>query len=145
MRACVFGAGAVGGHLAAIRKNGIALREGAHAGARTIAGRVHASGRPADPGVQDIVFVTTKARALAALEKNAAQFLAGPRTMFVFVQNGILWWNSQGLATTRPPDLSRLDPVGAIARAASVPVPKLEALTAVTARLAARKGLYSPP
>jgi len=31
----------------------------------------------------------------------------------------------------------------AFARAASVPVPALEALTALVARLAARKGLYS--
>ena len=33
----------------------------------------------------------------------------------------------------------------AFARAAGVEAPALEALTAVTARLAARKGLYSPP
>ncbi len=62
-RICVFGAGAIGGHLAAklaaaghevsvvarganlaaIRANGDALREGAQADAHTIAGRVRAS------------------------------------------------------------------------------------------------------
>src|SRR5262249_31839332 len=42
---------------------------------------------------------------------------------FVFVQNGIPWWYTQGLDSgrnagrPRPPDLSRLDPGGAIARA----------------------------
>jgi len=33
----------------------------------------------------------------------------------------------------------------AFARAAGVAAPTLEALAAITARLAARKGLYSPP
>jgi ketopantoate reductase len=81
MRVCVFGAGAVGGHiaaklaaaghevsavarganLAAVRANGIALREGA----RTYAGRLRASDKASDLGAQDVVFVTTKATALA--------------------------------------------------------------------------------
>src|SRR5579862_241912 len=138
MRVCVFGAGAVGGHLAAklaaaghdvsvvarganlaaIRKDGIALREGAHAAARTIGGRVHASDRSADLGAQDFVFVTTKATALAAFAAAAAP-LCDSNTTFVFVQNGIPWWYAQGLATARPqpPDLSRLDPGGALAHA----------------------------
>jgi 2-dehydropantoate 2-reductase len=138
MRICVFGAGAVGGHLAAkfaaaghevsvvarganlqgIQANGIALREGA----RTIAGRVRASDRAADLGAQDVVFVTTKATALAAFAAAAAP-LAGTardsKTVFVFVQNGIPWWYATGLSPSRPPPpaLSRLDPGGALARA----------------------------
>lgn len=138
MRICVFGAGAVGGHLAAkfaaaghevsvvarganleaIKANGIALREGA----RTIVGRVRASDRPADLGEQDVVFVTTKATALAAFAASAAP-LIGPdgdsKTAFVFVQNGIPWWYAQGLSASRPrpPDLSRLDPGGVLERA----------------------------
>jgi 2-dehydropantoate 2-reductase len=137
-RICVFGAGAIGGHLAAklaaaghavsvvarganlaaIKSRGLALREGARPDARTIAGRVRASDRPADLGAQDIVFVTTKATALSSLE-SGVHFLAGPQTMFVFVQNGIPWWYAQSLSTARPrpPDLSRLDPGGALARA----------------------------
>ncbi|HUN69799.1 MAG TPA: 2-dehydropantoate 2-reductase [Burkholderiales bacterium] len=138
MRICVFGAGAVGGHLAAkfaaaghevsvvarganlqgIRENGIALREGA----RTIAGRVRASDRAADLGPQDAVFVTTKATGLAAIADAAAPLAGAARdsqTMFVFVQNGIPWWYAQGLRASRPrpPDLSRLDPGGMLARA----------------------------
>ena len=98
MRICVFGAGAVGGHLAAklaaaghevsvvargdnleaIKARGIALREGA----RTIVGRVRASDRPEDLGAQDVVFVTTKATALAALRAllGAAQLRSPPAT-----------------------------------------------------------------
>jgi 2-dehydropantoate 2-reductase len=141
-RICVFGAGAIGGHLAAkfaaaghqvsvvarganlaaIRANGVALREGAQADARTVAGRVRASDRAADLGAQDVVFVTTKATALAGLPSEVSA-LSDPETYFVFVQNGIPWWYSAGLesetrrARPRPPDLSRLDPGGALYRA----------------------------
>ena len=133
-RICIFGAGAVGGHIAAklaaaghdvsavarganlagLQKNGIALREGE----RTFSGRVRASDRASELGAQDVVFVTTKATALAALG-NAAQSLSHAETVFVFVQNGIPWWYAQGLSNSRPspPDLSRLDPGGALARA----------------------------
>jgi len=138
MRICVFGAGAIGGHLAAklaaaghdvsvvarganlaaIRANGVALREGMAADARTITGRVRASDRPSDLGAQDVVFVTTKATALAGVAADVPA-LCNAETMFVFVQNGIPWWYATGLAQSRPrpPDLARLDPGGALARA----------------------------
>jgi 2-dehydropantoate 2-reductase len=138
MRVCVFGAGAVGGHLAAklaaaghevsavarganlaaLQNHGIALREGA----RTYSGRLRASENARDLGAQDVVFVTTKATALNALA-GAAPALSHADTMFVFVQNGIPWWYAQGIesrsqdARPPPPDLSRLDPEGALARA----------------------------
>ena len=138
MRICVFGAGAVGGHIAAkfaaaghdvsavarganlegIRARGIALQEGE----RTYSGRVRASDRAADLGAQDVVFVTTKATALPAFAA-AAPALGHAGTQFVFVQNGIPWWYAQGIeekpgaARPRPPDLSTLDPGGALARA----------------------------
>ena len=137
-RICVFGAGAIGGHLAAklaaaghdvavvargaklsvLQAKGVALREGAGADARTIAGRVRVSDRPADLGAQDVVFVTTKATALTEVAPMVSA-LCDPGTMFVFVQNGIPWWYSMGLSSSRPrpPDLSRLDPGGALARA----------------------------
>ena len=137
-RICVFGAGAIGGHLAAklaaaghqvsvmarganlaaLRANGVALREGAHAEARTIAGPVRASDTAGDLGTQDVVFVTTKATALAALPREVSA-LSDAATSFVFVQNGVPWWCSMGLSSARPkpPDLARLDPGGALARA----------------------------
>ncbi|HEU4350805.1 MAG TPA: 2-dehydropantoate 2-reductase [Burkholderiales bacterium] len=123
MRICVFGAGAVGGHIAAklaaaghdvsvvargahleaMRAKGITLIHGAD----TIRGRV----RTADPGLQDFVFVTLKANALGAFA-DAAQQLVGEETAVVFAQNGIPWWYGIGLSKDRPapPDLSRLDP-----------------------------------
>ena len=125
MRICVFGAGAVGGHiaaklaasghevsvvargaqLAAIRDKGITLIHGAD----TIHGRV----RTSDPGLQDFVFVTLKANSLGAFA-DAAPRLLGKDTGVVFAQNGIPWWYGIGLAPDRPrpPDLSRLDPAG---------------------------------
>jgi 2-dehydropantoate 2-reductase len=130
MRICVFGAGAVGGHLAAklaagghevsvvargaqlaaIRDKGITLVHGAD----TIHGRV----RTSDPGLQDLVFVTLKANSLGAFA-DAAPRLVGPDTGVVFAQNGVPWWYAIGLSPERPrpPDLSRLDPGGRLARA----------------------------
>lgn len=134
MKLCVFGAGAIGGHLAArlaaaghevsvvarganlagIRAHGLSL----HAGAEIVRGPVRASERAGELGPQDAVFVTTKATALGAFAESAAPLLtAGTRV--VFVQNGIPWWYAHGLAPSRPipPDLSRLDPGGRLARA----------------------------
>jgi 2-dehydropantoate 2-reductase len=123
MKICVFGAGAVGGHIAAklaarghdvsvvargahleaMRDKGITLVHGKD----TIHGRV----RTSDPGLQDFVFVTLKANALGAFA-DAAPRLVGKDTGVVFAQNGIPWWYGIGLsdARPRPPDLSRLDP-----------------------------------
>jgi 2-dehydropantoate 2-reductase len=134
MRICVFGAGAIGGnfaarladagnevsvvargpHLAAIRANGLTLI----AGEKKIVAKVQASDRPADLGPQDVVISTLKATGLDALAASVGPLL-GPETVVVFAQNGIPWWYGRGLAASRPPapDLSRLDPGGALARA----------------------------
>ena len=125
MRICVFGAGAVGGHLAAklvaaghdvsvvargahleaMRERGISLIHGD----KVISGRV----RTRDPGVQDFVFVTLKANLLGAFAVAAAPLL-GKDTGVVFAQNGVPWWYGIGLSGSRPrpPDLSKLDPGG---------------------------------
>ncbi len=134
MRICIFGAGAVGGHLAArlsaaghavsvvargdhlaaIRERGLVLLRGD----QRIEARVKASDRPAELGPQDIVISTLKANALPALA-GAIGPLLDAGTAVVFAQNGIPWWYANGLAAARPrpPDLSRLDPDGALARA----------------------------
>jgi 2-dehydropantoate 2-reductase len=134
MRICVFGAGAIGGnfaarlseagnevsvvargaHLDAIRAHGLTLLSGD----KRIMAPVHASDRPADLGPQDAVLVTMKSSGLAVLAENVGPLLR-PDTPVAFVQNGIPWWYGHGLASSRPPapDLSRLDPGGALAKA----------------------------
>lgn len=134
MRICVFGAGAIGGnfaarlaaagnevsvvargaHLEAIRARGLTLLTGD----RKIVAPVRASDRPVELGPQDAVLVTAKASGLAALADGLSPLL-GADTPVAFVQNGIPWWYGRGLAKERPPapDLSRLDPGGALARA----------------------------
>ena len=127
---CVFGAGAVGGHIAAklaARGHDVSVvARGAHLeamrtkgitlihGAQTIHGRV----RTTDPGPQHFIFVTLKANALSAFA-DAARGLVGKDTGVVFAQNGIPWWYGLGLSSQRPrpPDLSRLDPGQKLARA----------------------------
>lgn len=134
MKICVYGAGAVGGHLAvrlacaghavsvvargatlaAIRAQGITV----HAGDDTLHARPQASDTPAELGPQDLVVSTLKACALPALAGGIAPLL-GPETNVVFAQNGIPWWYATGLEHPPAPlpDLSRLDPGGALARA----------------------------
>ena len=77
-----------------------------------------ASDKPADLGQQDAVISTLKATGLPALADSVGPLL-GPDTPVVFAQNGIPWWYGHGLDKSRPPapDLSRLDPGGALAKA----------------------------
>jgi 2-dehydropantoate 2-reductase len=133
LRICVFGAGAVGGHLAAklaAAGNDVSVvARGAHLeamriagvtllhGEQTIRGKVRASDRAADAGPQDCVFVTLKANLLPVFARDAAPLL-GPDTSVAFVQNGIPWWYGQGLSR-KLPDFSRLDPGAGLARVVS--------------------------
>jgi len=123
MRICIFGAGAVGGHiaaklaaagnevsvvargahLAAMRSRGIRLLHGGE----TITGRVRAAETARELGAQDAVFVTLKANLLPAFAEQA-EWLLGAETPVVFVQNGIPWWYDARLA--------RLDPDRKLAR-----------------------------
>lgn len=134
MRICVFGAGAVGGHFAAqlaasghdvsvvargpnleaMRANGATLLKGE----RRIVGKVRATQDPREIGPVDYVICTLKATGLPAFAGLAAPLL-GRETAVVFAQNGIPWWYAQGISASRhaPPDLSALDPGGALARA----------------------------
>jgi len=110
MRVCVYGAGAIGGYLAARL-----LRGGAEvsmvARGRTLAalhanGLVvktpreeikvspHATDDPATLGAQDLVVVAVKAPALPSIADGLAA-LMGPATNVAFVMNGIPWWYLQ--------------------------------------------------
>jgi len=124
MKLCVFGAGAVGGHiaakLAAAGNDVSVIARGAHLqamrsrglkllhGEQTIVGKVRAAETAAELGAQDAVFVTLKANLLGAFAEQCAPLL-GRDTAVVFVQNGIPWWYDARLV--------RLDPGGKLARA----------------------------
>lgn len=112
MRVCVYGAGAIGGHLAvrlarggaevsviargphlaAIQANGLI----AHAVDGTHRVNVRATDDPTTIGRQDAVFVTVKAPALPQVAANIAPLLRSD-TPVAFVMNGIPWWYCMGL------------------------------------------------
>lgn len=131
MNICIFGAGAVGSHvaarLAAAKKDTISVvARGAHLKAileRGITLRHHAGeeliGRPAvatdDPSSlppQDLVVVALKGTALPGVAATLEKLLA-PGGWAVFLLNGIPWWWPQGLPGNRGP-LPLLDPEGAL-------------------------------
>ncbi|TPG47077.1 2-dehydropantoate 2-reductase [Roseomonas nepalensis] len=107
MRVCVFGAGAIGGHLAARLARGgaevsvvargatlAAIRErGITVVARdaTFEARPAASDDPAALGPQDAVVVTVKGHQLAGVAAGIAP-LRRAGTPVAFVMNGIPWW-----------------------------------------------------
>lgn len=132
-RICVFGAGAIGGHLAARLARGRAevsvVARGAHLAAIRADGltvrapdgeirvRLAATENPAELGPQDAVLVTAKAPALPELAAGLAPLL-GPATPVVFVTNGIPWWyfhRHGGVHDGRR--LARLDPDDVLLRA----------------------------
>lgn len=107
MRIAVFGAGAIGGHVAFRLARGGAsvsvVARGAHGaaiaanGIRVItpeldeARPVACSADPASLGQQDAVIVTTKANALPEVARSIGPLL-GPATAVAYVTNGIPWW-----------------------------------------------------
>jgi 2-dehydropantoate 2-reductase len=113
MRICVFGAGAVGGHvaarLAATGHDVSVVARGAHLeamrarGVKLIHGDeiISAKVRTDAVGVQDAVFVTLKANMLEAFADAAAPLL-GPDTAVVFAQNGIPWWYAEDVESLDP-------------------------------------------
>lgn len=131
MRICIFGAGAVGSHLAvrlalagnnvscvmrgphlaAVKANGLTLR----VGDTEFKAKVDASDDPAKLGPQDFVISTLKATGVSALAAGLKPLLH-EETGVVFAQNGIPWWYDIGLPKDHPttPDLGFLDPGGAL-------------------------------
>ena len=132
MKVCVFGAGAIGGHLAvrlarggaevsvvargpqleAIRRDG--LKVITHQGA--LDATVRASADPADLGPQDAVLVTVKAPALPQVARSIAPLL-GPDTPVAFVMNGIPWFYFHGIGgALEGRRLPKIDPDDALWR-----------------------------
>ena len=118
MKICVFGAGAVGGHVAAklaagghdvsviargahleaMRDKGITLIHGERDASAAACARVPDA---SSLGLQDFVFVTLKANALGDFAAAAAP-IVGRDTGVVFGQNGIPWWYGIGLSPRAP-------------------------------------------
>jgi 2-dehydropantoate 2-reductase len=133
MKVCVFGAGAIGSHVALRLAGGGAqvsvVARGAQLDAirsrgitgRTPDGELHADvSASADPqalGPQDAVVVTVKAPSLPSVA-HAIGPLLGPETPVAFVMNGIPWWyfHAHGGALDGR-RLPRLDPDDALWRA----------------------------
>jgi 2-dehydropantoate 2-reductase len=108
MKICIFGAGAIGGymaaklvqagtdvsivargpHLAAIQSKGLTLLE---EGADPLTVQVRASADPTDLGPQDYLIVTLKAHSVPPVV-GAMQPLIGPGTTIVSGVNGVPWW-----------------------------------------------------
>lgn len=128
MKLCIYGAGAIGSHVAvrlaaaraaevsvvargaqlqAIRQRGLTLRRG---GQETAATPEAATDDPATLPAQDLVVVTLKAHAVPNEADRLARLLA-PGAAALFVLNGIPWWWNHGL-TGRGGPLPLLDPDG---------------------------------
>jgi 2-dehydropantoate 2-reductase len=107
LKICVFGAGAIGGHIAArlakggadvsIIARGAQLAAIQERGLRVLApdGEIHvrprAAATAAELGPQDAVLVTTKQTALASVA-GAIGPLLGAETSVSFIMNGVPWW-----------------------------------------------------
>lgn len=126
MKICVYGVGAIGGFLGvrlantracdlaavargptleALNRHGLRLRMNG----QLLRAAVKASADPRDLGVQDLVLVTVKGPAMAAVAKQIAP-LIGPETIVLPAMNGVPWWFSE-----KP--LQSVDPGGGIAAA----------------------------
>ena len=130
MRVCVYGAGAIGGHLAGRLAKGGAdvsvIARGPNLEAMRTRGlhvrvpdgdmhvRVRATDDPAELPPQDAVIVTVKAPALPAVAAGVGPLL-GSATPVVFAMNGIPWFYFHGAGGTHDGiRLPKLDPDGAL-------------------------------
>jgi 2-dehydropantoate 2-reductase len=133
MKICVYGAGAVGGlmaawlaragravsvvargaHLTAIREHGLRVRsEG-----KESAVQVHAESDPAKLGPQDCVLVAVKGQSLPEVARGIGPLL-GQGTTVVTAMNGVPWWFFDRLRFGEGKlRLESLDPGGALSRA----------------------------
>ncbi|HUE64368.1 MAG TPA: 2-dehydropantoate 2-reductase [Rhizomicrobium sp.] len=130
MKIAIFGAGAVGGHLAvtldqaganvsviargahlsAIRSNGLTVRSKE----QTINVRLPATDRAEELGPQDCVIITLKANALPSAAGDIAKLMT-PQTTLVTTSNGIPYWYFYGLDSPwRDHVVESVDPAGRI-------------------------------
>jgi 2-dehydropantoate 2-reductase len=133
MKACVYGAGAIGGWmgarlaqvgcqlsavargatLEALRRQGLRLQQDD----RVLATSVRASDNPEKLGPQDLVIVAVKAPAMAEVAASMAPLL-GPETIVLTAMNGVPWWFFEGFGGPyQGTRLKSVDPEGRIAAA----------------------------
>ncbi|MCE7029407.1 ketopantoate reductase family protein [Jiella avicenniae] len=158
MKICIFGAGAVGGHmairlargggdvsvvmrgenLAAVRERGLELRA---KGAEPFRVSLPATDKPETLGPQDVVVISVKYRALAAALK-AIDPLIGPDTQIVSAMNGMPWWFAEGLPIAEDEALSALlDPGGAFGR--TVPSERWTACVVTSGNMVSEPGVIT--
>ena len=131
MKICVYGAGAIGGLMAAwlsraghdvsvvargaqleaIRRDGLRVRS--QSGVESF--RIKAEAQAEKIGPQDYVLVTVKAQSLTDVARTIAPLL-GADTSVVTAMNGVPWWFFHGMKK-RDEHLESLDPGGKLARA----------------------------
>ncbi|MEO6018151.1 MAG: 2-dehydropantoate 2-reductase [Polaromonas sp.] len=133
MKACIYGAGAIGGWigsglaragcdvsvvargatLAALQQHGLRLNQNG----QTNAVPVTCSDAPAALGVQDLVVLAVKAPSLPDVVRNIAP-LIGPDTIVMTAMNGVPWWFLQGFGgPLAERQLKSIDPHGDLAAA----------------------------
>jgi 2-dehydropantoate 2-reductase len=133
MKACVYGAGAIGGWmgarlaqagcqlsavargatLEALQREGLRLQQDG----RLLGTSVRASDDPAQLGPQDLVIVAVKAPAMAQVAASMAPLL-GPETIVLTAMNGVPWWFFEGFGGPyQGTRLKSVDPDGQIAAA----------------------------
>jgi 2-dehydropantoate 2-reductase len=137
MKICVYGAGAIGGLMAAwlarcghdvsvvargaqldaIRRNGLRVQSKG----KTERFDVKAESDPARLGPQDYVLVTVKAQSLTAVADTISSLFDG-ETSVVTAMNGVPWWFFQGIRS-QDNRLESLDPGGKLTRA--IPVERI--------------------
>ena len=127
---CVFGAGAIGGymaakleaagtpvslvargpHLAAMRRDGLVLQSGGE----RLTTRPNAVAHGSEIGPQDYLLITLKAHSLEPALPQLAP-LIGPATTIVTAVNGVPWWYTYGLpAPFTDRRVTAVDPHGAL-------------------------------
>ena len=130
---CVFGAGAIGGylaarleaagtpvsivargaHLAAMQRDGLVLQSGGE----RITTRPTAVAHGSEIGPQDYLVITLKAHSLEPALPQLAP-LVGPNTTIVSAVNGVPWWYTFGLpAPFTDRSIVSVDPTGAVCAA----------------------------
>jgi 2-dehydropantoate 2-reductase len=134
MKICVYGAGAIGGLMAAwlarsghdvsvvargaqldaIRRSGLRVQSKG----KTETFNVKAESDPARLGPQDYVLVTVKAQSLTGVADTIAPLL-GKDTSVVTAMNGVPWWFFQGIKA-QDNRLESLDPGGKLTRAIAI-------------------------